>query len=622
MKKQFLLIFCQLTLVCFLANGQNVIVEGYIFEDNNRGYLNEVIIKAYEVGTEAFVGEASSNIEGFFSFNLPSGKDYILKSSKDLFFDKEEIVSTKSISTGEKVYVKLKLERKPGYIFDVTLAEKGAPTATVDAITGAKIEVYNNTKREETLVIESLDGINFDVTFERGNHYTVLIRKEGFFNKRLEAYVDVEGCILCFEGVGTVTPGVSDVMSEGFQMGSVLANIELDPARLNRTIRVDNIYYDLDKYYIRPDAAIELDKVVKLMKENPTVIIELGSHTDSRGGTRYNKKLSSQRAKAAVEYIVTKGGISPARISSKGYGEENLVNRCTDGAKCSEAEHQENRRTELKIVGFEAIDPLAERSLADILTEERLLREIENSGQIQVRPEENPQFDKIKIDDSVNYPNSSSGTSSSSNSSTSSSTNVKTTLPTRTIDQASSNIQSNTETNYKHSKSANSTESQIVKATSQASKQSSQTYDSSKATHSKTTTSNTQIISAGGNIGETLVVTGNKKLNSLDDKATLLNFDQDKLLLIQKRQKVLIQKMVGNRLNTAITDLLIRKDITLHFDEAQLENYYFDSIDQIPVPLLNAFLKKLVMVEKNKAWHLYPVQVGADIPAGILEALR
>ena len=75
-------------------------------------------------------------------------------------------------------------------------------------------------------------------------------RKKGFFNKRLEAYVDVEGCILCFEGVGTVTPGVSDVMSEGFQMGSVLANIELEPARLNRTIEIENIYYDLDKYYI------------------------------------------------------------------------------------------------------------------------------------------------------------------------------------------------------------------------------------------------------------------------------------------------------------------------------------------------------------------------------------
>jgi len=107
----------------------------------------------------------------------------------------EEVVSTVGKSASEKVYVKSKLERKPGYIFDVTLAEAGNST-NVNAISGSKIEVYNNTLDKETLVIEDLEEPNFNVTFERGNHYSVLIRKEGFFNKRLEAYVDIEGEVL------------------------------------------------------------------------------------------------------------------------------------------------------------------------------------------------------------------------------------------------------------------------------------------------------------------------------------------------------------------------------------------------------------------------------------------
>lgn len=398
MKKQIQLLFIQLFFINGLVFGQTVQLEGYIFEDNNRGFLNEVLINIYDANNEIFITKSTTNKDGLFTTELPAGKDYILKISKDLFFPKEEMTSTKGKNAGDKIYTKIKLERKPGYIFDVTLAEKGAPKATVNAITGAKVEVFNNTAEKEVLVVDSLAGINFDVTFERGNHYTVLIRKEEFFNKRLEAYVDVEGCILCFEGVGTVTPGVSDVMSEGFQMGSVLANIELEPARLNRTIEIENIYYDLDKYYIRADAAVELDKVVKLLKDNPAIIIELGSHTDSRGGTKHNTILSSNRAKAAVEYIVDKGGINKNRISAKGYGETKLVNKCVDGVKCSEADHQKNRRTELKIVGFEDFDPLENRSLADILIEEKLLREVLNAEQIQVGAGEIPDFDKLDLE--------------------------------------------------------------------------------------------------------------------------------------------------------------------------------------------------------------------------------
>ncbi len=114
---------------------------------------------------------------------------------------------------------------------------------------------------------------------------------------------------------------------------------------------LENIYYDFDKYNIRKDAAVILDQLVRTMRDNPTLRIELSSHTDSRGTHRYNDLLSQRRAESAVDYIVSRG-IERDRLVAKGYGERRLVNQCADGVKCSAAEHQANRRTEVEILSY------------------------------------------------------------------------------------------------------------------------------------------------------------------------------------------------------------------------------------------------------------------------------
>ena len=114
-------------------------------------------------------------------------------------------------------------------------------------------------------------------------------------------------------------------------------------------ININSIYFDFDKWNIRPDAAKELDKVIAVMKEHPSMIIEGGSHTDSRAREAYNQILSEKRAKSTVDYIVA-GGIDPNRLTAKGYGEMQLVNNCSSFVKCSREEHQLNRRTEFVIV--------------------------------------------------------------------------------------------------------------------------------------------------------------------------------------------------------------------------------------------------------------------------------
>ena len=116
------------------------------------------------------------------------------------------------------------------------------------------------------------------------------------------------------------------------------------------TMELKNIYYDFDKHYIRtPDADTDLDKLIEFMKRHPDLYVELSSHTDARGSDEYNLELSQNRAKAAMEYVIERG-INASRISAQGYGEQHHVNDCEDGVDCTEAQHQMNRRTEVKII--------------------------------------------------------------------------------------------------------------------------------------------------------------------------------------------------------------------------------------------------------------------------------
>ena len=124
--------------------------------------------------------------------------------------------------------------------------------------------------------------------------------------------------------------------------------IVLEQLVLEKAIVLENIYYDLDKADIRPDAAEELDKLVKILKDNPNIKIELSSHTDDRASDAYNQDLSQRRAESAVEYLISQG-IEQDRMVARGYGESQLIipNATT------EEEHQRNRRTEFKVIEVE-----------------------------------------------------------------------------------------------------------------------------------------------------------------------------------------------------------------------------------------------------------------------------
>ena len=118
---------------------------------------------------------------------------------------------------------------------------------------------------------------------------------------------------------------------------------------LGKCFGIKMIYFDLDKSNIRQEAALDLEKILDVLKQYPTMKLDIRSHTDSRASFKYNEALSDRRAKSTINWLV-KNGVSPDRLTGKGYGETQLVNRCADGVKCSEEEHQMNRRSEFIIL--------------------------------------------------------------------------------------------------------------------------------------------------------------------------------------------------------------------------------------------------------------------------------
>ncbi len=141
------------------------------------------------------------------------------------------------------------------------------------------------------------------------------------------------------------------ISSQNITKDSVLeVKIILDPIPAEDVdFTLKGIYYDLDKWDLRPESKKVLDSLIVILKNNPTLVIELASHTDSRAPEDYNMELSKKRAKSCVDYLIEKG-IPKDRLVPVGYGETKLVNDCVDTVECSDEEHQQNRRTTFRVL--------------------------------------------------------------------------------------------------------------------------------------------------------------------------------------------------------------------------------------------------------------------------------
>ncbi|OFY85199.1 MAG: hypothetical protein A3F72_05320 [Bacteroidetes bacterium RIFCSPLOWO2_12_FULL_35_15] len=295
---------------------------------------NEMFPSIAADGTIYFSSDANNNLGGLDVFATtcsatkclaPENLGYPLNSSKDDFgYNLNEDNKTGFVSsnrTGEdKMYDVIKND--PTFILTGTVTLKADNTPIENAI----IEHVNAETNMIDRTTSGKDG-KYTLHLTTDSEYKTRSLKEGYFTLS--------------NPVNTTTKGKKK--SETFT-----ANFVLDKLVIEKPIVMENIYYDFDKWFIRPDAGLELDKLVTILKDNPKISIELSSHCDSRGSDEYNLVLSDKRAKAAVEYMITKG-IDANRMKWKGYGETKHVNGCSNGVECTDEEHQKNRRTEFKV---------------------------------------------------------------------------------------------------------------------------------------------------------------------------------------------------------------------------------------------------------------------------------
>jgi len=207
------------------------------------------------------------------------------------------------------------------------------------AVTDARITIYRidgGFEELDTETISDAKGTFGPIRLVEDTDYVIIVEKEAYLTGR-------EG----FSMYGRTIPQI--LLRKPVTDTIFNTDIVLDKLFVGKTFVLENIYYDLDRAEIRSDAALELDKLVQVLLDNPTIKIELGSHTDVRGSPIYNFRLSQRRAESAVEYIISRG-IVRNRLTAQGYGEDELI---IEGAR-TEEEHQVNRRTEFKVTGIES----------------------------------------------------------------------------------------------------------------------------------------------------------------------------------------------------------------------------------------------------------------------------
>ena len=198
---------------------------------------------------------------------------------------------------------------------------------------GTKLTLYDSQQVIVSTTISNAEG-KYSFAVECGKSYNVRAVKTDYATKEVMV------------NIGKVS-GKTDLP---IALDKIICKVAIGDD-LGKCFGIKMIYFDLDKSNIRVEAALDLEKILDVLNQNPTMKLDIRSHTDSRATHQYNEALSDRRAKSTIAWLI-KNGVAKNRLTGKGYGETQLVNKCSDGVPCTEEEHQMNRRSEFIIVGL------------------------------------------------------------------------------------------------------------------------------------------------------------------------------------------------------------------------------------------------------------------------------
>lgn len=313
----------------------NALIKGIVIDQNTGAILAFATLTIKDANGNV-IATTQADANGNYQFEVAPGANYTVSAKLDKYEGKIADISVpKDAST---------IEQNLGLVKPI---DYGIRLLVTDATTKkpiAGVAVMITDLKNQAKLISANTPNSGDVSqqlkdYKKGDQLSLKIEltAPGYLKKTAEfkGIIDQAGLIQLHEKLNVELQAVA--------VGGDLA----------KTLGIKPIYFDLGKFNIRKDAAIELDKIVKVMNENPTMVIELGSHTDCRSSVQFNQTLSTNRAKASAEYI-QKRISNPSRIYGKGYGESRLLNDCgcegTVKSNCSEEQHQLNRRTEFIII--------------------------------------------------------------------------------------------------------------------------------------------------------------------------------------------------------------------------------------------------------------------------------
>lgn len=256
------------------------------------------------------------NLKGFYTSNKPGGMG-----DDDIY----------SFDVLEKPNLD-KLKELPLSLDIVIRDEK-----TNKTLNDVSVSVINSDNVVITTSKTDLDGsVNLNAV-QPNSIYMVKLEKDKYISKEVAIRVDA---------VNTISSILLSKMSGEVDVNKVTTKLGYDVAN---DLQIDKIYFNLNKYDIREDSKLKLNNLIDFMNLHPEVKIEIGSHTDSRASKEYNLILSQKRAQATLNYLISRG-INDSRLVAIGYGELKLTNNCSDGKKCTEMEHEKNRRTTFLII--------------------------------------------------------------------------------------------------------------------------------------------------------------------------------------------------------------------------------------------------------------------------------
>jgi outer membrane protein OmpA-like peptidoglycan-associated protein len=316
----------------------NFSLSGTVTDNRSSEIIPGALIELKDIDGN-IIASTIADENGHYNFDLEPEMDYKIEVSKDDYFDNSGKISTvDKDQSSSAINLDLALEKDPGLSLYCLITDKGSGLP-LDSVS---LKITDEKTGAEFLVVitpETGDVLKAIADKKIGDalNYKIEINREGYLSKTVNYIAKIE------------KPGVIEVQ-ENIDLTMTKMDIGMD---LSKLIDIKPIYFDLGKYVIRPDAALELDKIVKIMNEYPSMVVELGSHTDCRGSIASNATLSDNRAKASASYIQARIA-NPERIYGKGYGESKLITNCpcegTVKSTCPETEHQKNRRTEFLII--------------------------------------------------------------------------------------------------------------------------------------------------------------------------------------------------------------------------------------------------------------------------------